>query len=187
MKYIGTKTLETERLILRKTEEDDYLPMFRNWAGDERVTRFMTWTPYKSAEDLKNSYHKYLMENRDRGDMFDWKIVLKETGEPIGSIGVTSLNENIGSCDIGYCLGYNWWHKGIMSEAFSEIIRFIFEEADFNRIVAFHDVDNPRSGMVMKKCGLSFEGILKQSVKNNKGELKDATYYAILKSEYKGK
>ena len=35
MNHLGTKTLETERLILRKTLESDYEPMFRNWANDK--------------------------------------------------------------------------------------------------------------------------------------------------------
>ena len=46
MEHLGTLPLETQRLILRKTLESDYEPMFRNWANDERVTRFLTWAPY---------------------------------------------------------------------------------------------------------------------------------------------
>ena len=69
MNHLGTVTLETERLVLRKTLEDDYEPMFRNWANDERVTHFLTWPPYKSAEELKNSYHKYLLESQKKPDM----------------------------------------------------------------------------------------------------------------------
>ena len=46
MEHLGTLPLETQRLILRKTLESDYEPMFRNWANDERVTRFLNWQPY---------------------------------------------------------------------------------------------------------------------------------------------
>ncbi|MEE1048419.1 MAG: GNAT family protein, partial [Clostridia bacterium] len=60
MKHLGTVTLETERLVLRKTIESDYEPMFRNWANDERVTRFLTWAPYESAEQLKNTYQELI-------------------------------------------------------------------------------------------------------------------------------
>ena len=42
MKHKGTVRLETERLILRKFTPEDALPMFRNWASDEEVTRFLT-------------------------------------------------------------------------------------------------------------------------------------------------
>jgi len=57
MKNLGTVTLETERLILRKTRQNDAEQMFRNWANDERVTKYMTWPPYESVEQLETTYH----------------------------------------------------------------------------------------------------------------------------------
>lgn len=183
MKDLGTVTLETDRLILRRTLEDDYEPMFRNWANDERVTRFLTWPPYESAEQLKNTYHQYLLESQKKIDYYDWKIILKEINEPIGSIGVVKRREDIEAVEIGYCIGYNWWHKGIMTEAFSRVIKFLFEEVGVNRIAATHDPQNPHSGDVMKKCGLRFEGTSRQAGKNMQGTC-DESRYAILKEDY---
>lgn len=182
MNHIGTKTLETKRLILRKTLEGDFEPMFKNWANDERVTKYLTWPPYESAEQLKNTYHQYLLESQKKPDFYDWKIVLKEIGEPVGSIGVVALREDVESVVIGYCLGFNWWHKGIMTEAFTEVIRFLFEEVGVNRIEATHDPNNPHSGDVMKKCGLLYEGTSRQAGKNMQG-ICDEAHYAILKEE----
>ena len=183
MNHLGTKTLETERLILRKTLETDYKPMFRNWANDERVTRYLTWPPYESAEQLKTTYHRYLLDSQEKADFYDWKIVWKETGEPIGSIGAVSLRENISEVEIGYCLGFAWWHKGIMTEAFSRVIRFLFDEVGVNRITATHDPRNPHSGDVMKKCGLQYEGTSRQAGRNMQG-ICDVARYAILKEDY---
>ncbi len=42
MKHCGTKRLETERLILRRFTAEDAEPMFRNWASDDEVTKFLT-------------------------------------------------------------------------------------------------------------------------------------------------
>ena len=183
MKHLGTVTLETERLILRKTFESDYEPMFRNWANDERVTKFLTWAPYESAEQLKNTYHQYLLENQQKIDSYDWKIVLKESGEPIGSIGVVNIKEDIEEAEIGYCLGADWWHMGIMTEAFERVIKFLFEDVGVNRITAEHDPRNPHSGDVMKKCGLRFEGTFRQAGRNMQG-ICDVSHYAILKEDY---
>ena len=61
MNHLGTITLETQRLILRKTLEADYEPMFKNWANDARVTRYLTLTTYESAESVKNTYHNYMI------------------------------------------------------------------------------------------------------------------------------
>lgn len=183
MKYLGTVTLETERLILRKTYKDDWEPMFKNWANDERVTKYLTWPPYESAEQVKDTYHKYLLESQEKPDFFDWKIVLKETGEPIGSIGVVNLNKDIEAVEIGYCIGYNWWHKGIMTEAYKRVIKFMFEDVGVNRIFSRHEPRNPHSGDVMKKCGLKYEGTSRQSGRNNQG-ICDEAHYGILKEDY---
>jgi len=183
MEHKGTVTLETERLILRRTAKDDYIAMFKNWANDERVTKFLTWAPYEKAEDLKNTYHKHLLESQEKLDFYDWEIVLKELGEPVGAIGVARIREDISEVEIGYCLGYRWWHKGIMTEAFSAVIKFLFEEVGVNRIYAEHDPRNPHSGMVMKKCGLSYEGTQRQAGKNNLGVC-DVSCYGILREDY---
>lgn len=183
MKHLGTITLETQRLILRKTLESDYEPMFRNWANDERVTKYLTWAPYESAEQLKNTYHQYLLDSQAKLDFYDWKIVLKKSNELIGSIGVVKLSEDIEEAEIGYCLGASWWHMGIMTEAFQRVIQFMFEEVGVNRITAVHDPRNPHSGDVMKKCGLLYEGTSRQAGKNMQG-IFDVSRYAILKEDY---
>ena len=70
-----------------------------------------------------------------------------------------------------------------MTAAFREVIRFLFEKNEFNRICAEHDVNNPHSGDVMKKCGLKYEGTLRQSRNNNQG-IVDMAIYSILRKEY---
>ena len=67
MEHLGTKTLETERLILRKTIDSDVEYMFENWANDRRVSKYLTWQVYESAQQLRDTYHKYLTENQSRG------------------------------------------------------------------------------------------------------------------------
>ncbi len=119
----------------------------------------------------------------ENDNFYKWAIVLKGTGEPIGSISIVRINEKTNSVDIGYCIGFKWWNKRIVSEAFSSIISFVFEEMHVNRIEARHDSNNPNSGKVMIKCGLKYEGILRQSDYNNQGVV-DAVYYSILASEY---
>ena len=71
-----------------------------------------------------------------------------------------------------------------MTEAFREVIRFLFGEVGVNRIEARHDVNNPHSGDVMKKCGLKFEGTRRQGGKNNQG-IVDLSVYAILREDYR--
>ncbi|MBQ5656302.1 MAG: GNAT family N-acetyltransferase, partial [Bacteroidaceae bacterium] len=46
----GTQTIETSRLILRRAIRDDAEPMFRNWAADPEVTKYLTWPTYEKVE-----------------------------------------------------------------------------------------------------------------------------------------
>lgn len=77
-----------------------------------------------------------------------------------------------------------FWNKGIITESLNAVIKFFFEEVGINRIEAKHDINNPASGEVMKKCGMQFEGILRQAGKNNTG-LCDLAVYSILKDDIK--
>ena len=185
MKHLGTVTLETERLILRKATQEDCEPMFNNWANDPCVTKYLTWEPYENAEQLRSTYIQYLLDNGDDPAFYNWMIVLKESGELVGGIGVNRIREDIDEVEVGYCLGHAWWHKGIMTEAFTRVIRFLFEEVGVNRINATHDPRNPHSGMVMQKCGLQYEGTLRQASRNTQG-ICDECCYGILKEDYFG-
>lgn len=108
---------------------------------------------------------------------------MKDHGdEPIGDIAVVGIKEKVSMAHIGYCIGRNWWHKGITSEALKSVMDFLFDIVDVNRIEARHDPRNPNSGKVMKKCGMKYEGTLRSSDWNNQG-ICDACCYALLKSE----
>jgi ribosomal-protein-alanine N-acetyltransferase len=84
---------------------------------------------------------------------------------------------------LGYCIGKEWWHLGIMTEALGSVIKYLFEEVGMNRIEARHDTNNPNSGKVMLKCGMKYEGTMRQADMNNQG-LSDCSLYAILAEDY---
>ena len=181
MKHIGTQTIETKRLILRKFKDTDAQLMYDNWAADDEVTKYLMWQSYKSVDDAKDRI-KFLKENYVNDNYYDWVIVLKEIGEPIGSIGVVDLKENINAVHIGYCIGRKWWHQGITSEALSALIDFFFDKVGADRIESRHDPRNVNSGKVMQKCGMKYEGTMRNADVNNQG-ICDCSYYAILKSD----
>ena len=96
---------------------------------------------------------------------------------------MVEINEKLGILQVGYCIGSKWWHQGITSEALGAVIPFLFEEVGANRIEARHDPNNPRSGDVMRKCGLKYEGTLRQADYNNQG-IVDVCIYGLLRDEY---
>lgn len=182
MNHLGTKFIETERLILRKFKHSDAEDMYANWASDDDVTRHITWKTHSSIEQTKDVVAEYVL-NSDKENYYHWCIVLKETNEAVGSIGAFRMFDDLSLFEVGYCIGKGFWNKGITTEAMNSIIKFFFEEVGVNRIEARHDTKNPASGIVMKKAGMQFEGILRQAGKNNTG-ICDSAIYAILKEDY---
>lgn len=182
MKNCGTQRIETDRLILRRYVIEDAEAMYKNWASDSDVTKFLTWQPHSSVEVSRGIIENWLKEYSDE-KYYQWAIVLKANGnEPIGDISVVQMNEDISMVHIGYCLGRAWWRRGIMSEALKAVMDFMFDTVEVNRVESRHDPMNPNSGKVMQKCGMKYEGTLRSADRNNQG-ICDACYYALLRSE----
>ena len=153
MNHCGTRMLETDRLVLRPFVVGDAEAMFRNWASDPEVTKYLTW-PAHANVDVTRALLKEWTAAYANPSYYQWAIVLKENGEsPIGGISAVNLNDDLSIVQIGYCLGRLWWHRGIMSEALKAVIDFFFDEVGANRIES-----------------------------NNQG-ICDACWYAVLKSE----
>ena len=182
MIHCGTQKIETERLILRPFAVKDAQAMYRNWASDDEVTRFLTWPTHPSA-DVTQGLLEIWTADYVKPEHYQWAIVPKDKDdEPIGSIAVVQMNEQIRMAHIGYCIGRKWWHQGIMTEALQAVMDFLFDEVGFERIEARHDPRNPHSGGVMKKCGMQYEGTLRKADWNNQG-ICDVACYAMLKAD----
>ncbi len=185
LKHCGTVRLETDRLILRQFTILDAEPMFNNWASDPEVTKYLTWLPHADV-DVSRTVLEDWIKSYDRKNYYQWAIVPKDNdGEPIGSISAVRMNDDVEKIHIGYCIGRKWWHQGIMSEALKAVMDFFFDKVEANRIESRHDPNNPHSGMVMKKCGMKYEGRLRSSDRNNQG-ICDADWYALLRDEHEG-
>ena len=180
MLHLGTKTIETPRLTLRRFAAGDGQAMYENWASDPEVTKYLTWPAHGSPE-ISNMVLESWISDYQKPDFYQWAIVLKaEEDRPIGSISVVRQDKTTGTCEIGYCIGRPWWRRGIVSEALKAVMAFLFEEVGAQRVEARHDPNNPNSGAVMRKCGMIYETTLIRADRNNQG-ICDVCIYAITK------
>ncbi len=182
MQHKGTQTLKTPRLTLRRFREDDVTYAHNNWFCDKETTKFLTWLPHATL-DVSRAYIGSCIEEYKKDDFYLWTIVPDDLGQPIGTIAVVKQLQAINSAHIGYCLGSKWWGKGYMTECLQAVIQYLFEEVGYNRIVSTHDVNNPKSGNVMKKCGMIEECTLRQATLNNQG-IVDIVIYDLLREDY---
>lgn len=177
---VGTKTICTNRLILRPILPSDAKEMYKNWASDMKLAKFLRWIPHASP-DATSEY----LSSFDYGDaaFYNWGIVFGN--ELVGNISVVRLDEKLGVAEIGYCAGSRWWNRGIVTEALGGVKDFLFGEVGINKLVLRHDTENPASGRVMQKNGMTLEGTLREeSAGRRDGKLGDVAYYGLLRSEW---
>ena len=182
MNLIGTKTLKTKRLLLRKFNMND-LEDFYDYASNEQITKYLTWNPHQSKEEsqkiLENIFAKY--DNKT----FRWAIILKKENKLIGSIDVVNLNIADEIVEIGYALNVNYHNNGFMTEAFKEVINYLFNEVNVKEIRACFQIENTASFKVMQKCGFKDLNLIVEKIlplKNNK--VVYVKYMTIKKHEY---
>ncbi len=181
MKHIGTKTIETTRLTLRRLELTDAEMMFSNWTSDDKVTRFLRWDAHKTIDDTKNMIQQWV-NSYQYDSTYYWGMYLKD-GEMIGSIGITIISEYDLKGELGYKIGSRWWNQGYSSEAARAVIDYIFCNTDIERIDAFSSVENLASKKVMEKVGMHYEGLLRHYYKTRDG-FHDCTLYGIIRNEW---
>lgn len=183
MHHKGTVPLQSGRLLLRRYTLLDADTMYKNYAADERVTRFLSWPPYQNAQDIL-PFLRDAIQGYSSNKCYNWAIEYKQ--EIIGSISVTSLDEKNAACEIGYCIGYNFWNQGMMSEAVQTVIAYLFQEINMHRIMAKHDGETMASGRVMQKNGMTYEGTLRGYYIRNDKTIGNALVYGITAEDFNG-
>lgn len=185
MKY-ETKTLVSDRLILRKFTMEDSEQVFNNYATDPKTTRFLTWKPHENIEVTKSVISKWLEEYNKEISKPNWIVTLKDTNEVIGAITVVKESFNSRNCEIGYCYGSKYWNNGYGTEALKTVMKYLFEECNMHLIIAIHEDINIGSGKVMEKAGMKKETVLKDRIFDEvTQEFQDYIVYSLTENEYK--
>lgn len=166
--------IETERLIFRRFVEDD-LPLLIEQRSDPEVNRYLGGPERQNAEALSTRIRFYI----DCYDKFGFgmcPMIWKESGEIIGTAGIQPL-EDTGDIEVGYSIIKSYWGRGIGTEAARGWLRYGFEIAGLERMVAVAVVENVASQNIMKKLGMTFE-----KVEEHYGE--DCSFYAISRRDF---
>lgn len=114
---MNTPAIETERLILRKFEEDDLPSVFKIFS-DREVNRFLPWFPLRTMDDAKAFYEERFESRYRQGRAYHYAVCLKSDNVPIGYVNVGTEE----SYDFGYGLCREFWQQGIITEAGRAVI-----------------------------------------------------------------
>lgn len=169
MQHIGTKTILTPRLVLRRLTAADADAMYTNWASDAEMTRYLRWPPHENARATAELLRSWETSYADP-ETYQWGIALRKGGELIGSISLmraenespatwqaAGLDFSAGVWEPGYCIGRAWWGLGYTSEALGGVCGYWFNEAGGSWLACCHAAQNPASGRVMQKNGFVYD------------------------------
>lgn len=171
--------LQTTRLLLRPFSLEDakaMLPILK----DEETNTFLPWFPLKTLEETKAFLQERYFLPSGRPKPYHYAICLKEDGIPIGYLSISGEENH----DLGYGLRKDMWHKGIMTEAGIAAVQQ-WKQDGFPYLTATHDVNNPRSGEVMKKLGMTYRYSYRECVQP-KGQVVTFRLYQLDLTELHG-
>jgi [ribosomal protein S5]-alanine N-acetyltransferase len=149
---------ETSRLILRRPGPEDAGEIFRAYASDAAVTRYLSWPTHSSIEDTERFIEFSELEWM-RWGAGPYLIVLRESGSIIGGTGLAM--ETLQRASTGYVLAKSAWGRGYASESL-RAIQGVASALGVVRLYALCHTTHHASARVLEKCGFAKEGILRR-------------------------
>lgn len=177
-KHLGTKQLETGRLVLRRFRETDANDVFANWSGNPAVGPYVSWSPTDSIEKSTDMLLEWISAYADQA-YYKWAIEYKEE-----AIGFVEVRPRLYSYELGYLIADSFWGQGFATEAVEAVLKFVFEECHFHKVFAMYATMNPASGKVLRKMGMTSEGTLRKQYPLKEGGFCDLHIFGILAEEW---
>lgn len=180
--HVGTQTIETDRLILRRFMYEDNVAMLRYWVADEKIQSLYSEPVYTTKEAVKELLDQYV-SSYERSDYYRWAIILKDNDECIGQIAYFLVDNKNNFAEIEYCIGSDFQNKGLATEATKAVIAYGFERINLHKVQICHKSINIPSKRVIEKSGGTYEGTLRDYFYMD-GKYVDRLFYSILRSEF---
>ncbi len=151
---INGKIIETERLTLRPFVLGD-LEDFFAYASVEGVGEMAGWHHHENKDQTLEILKSFIKEDKV------FALVHKARGKVIGSLGVETygMEDKLTEFDgyegreIGYVLSKDYWGQGLMPEAVNAVVKYLFEDLDYDFLTCGYYNFNSQSKRVQEKCG----------------------------------
>ena len=170
--------IQLDGIVLRKISLEDDNENFFHYITKPQVTAYLSADDVPTDLDssrLELGYWARLFEYRNS---FYWTIAEEKSNKMIGTCGFNHWNKGQRRTEISYDLNYDYWGKGIMTQAIKAIVDFASNEMKVQRIQGTVELDNMPSIRVLEKAGFTRESILKQYGVLN-GQVRDFYMYAL--------
>ncbi len=143
------ESLSTERLTLRRPRPADAEVIFRRYASDPRVTRFMAWPTHRSLADTEG-FLAFSDAGWERWGAAAYLIIRSEDSLLLGGTGLDF--ESPVRAETGYVLAHDAWGRGYATEALLAMVA-LGESLGVQELTAGCHPENARSVHVLEKGG----------------------------------
>ncbi|MBQ3047682.1 MAG: GNAT family N-acetyltransferase [Clostridia bacterium] len=175
--------IQTERLIIRSFKPAD-AKRVQEVCNDYDIAKTTLSLPIPYTIDHAKAFIEYTINSAKENISYEGAICFKDNPEKvIGCIGITNINKIAKRAELGWWVAKEEWNKGIATEAAKAIINFAFDKLKLHTLCARHFENNPASGRVMQKSGMSFVGKMRD-YESRLGEYHNVLYYDIVDSEF---
>ena len=144
--------LETDRILLREFEIEDYKSVFE-FGSNKEVQRYTGDKVLESEDEAKRIISQVNLPDYKKYGYGRWATVYKPDNKIIGFAGLKYL-KSISEIDIGFRFLPKYWGKGIATEIATEIIHYGFNTLNLKRIIGIAHPDNIASCKVLNKIGM---------------------------------
>jgi len=180
-RFPGTDaSIRTPRLDIRLVGGPD-LPALLEINADDVATRYLPYESWRGMEDAQAWFDRATARLAAR-EAAQFVIVLRETGDVIGSCLLFKFDEASARAEVGYVLGRQYWGTGYMFEAMKALVDYAFEELGLRRLEAEIDPRNTASARLLERLRFTREGLLRERW-NSKGEISDSGLYGLLRAD----
>lgn len=179
----GLPLVETERLVLREIDEDDFGAVHA-YASDPEVVKYVPWGP--NTEDDTRDFIARTMTAAAAEPRLEYVFGVELRDEPgmLGTVGLYVRATDPEQAMLGYAYGRPAWGRGIATEAARSMVEIGFDILGLRRIWASCDPGNAGSRRVLEKVGMTIEGLLRQDMVI-RGEVRDNLVWGILEPEWR--
>lgn len=167
--------IKSERLLLRELRLTDAKDMFE-YTSIPEVSKFLLWNPHKSIKEDEDYIRNCLQEENETSFFLGVELVSEK--KLIGCIHVFHITRKHMRAEFSTILSPHYQSKGYATEAIRAIIGYLFREG-FVRVQSMCDCENERSEEMLKRCGMTCEGILKNFAILKDGKAHPMKMYAI--------
>jgi RimJ/RimL family protein N-acetyltransferase len=174
--------LDTSKVLLRPIEESDYEPFLR-LAQDKDTWNYFTLN-LADGEQLKK-WMNDAFNDKEKNTRRPFTIIEKASGAIAGSSSMGNISLHDLRLEIGWSwLGREFRSTGINRHAKYAMMRFAFEELQFERVEFKTDVLNERARQGLRNIGGKEEGILRSHMTMWNNRRRDSIYFSVLKKEW---